>query len=138
MRSKLLTTIVSLITVLLMMTGCTQMVRHSNTLVFGTNTTWGVGVGQGADQTPKIDIGYNRQEVAMVPLFANTEADEGNLNPCGSSTSAPSTAATSTATAATSTATAATSTATTSSVPESSLVRDCMFVASNGGKDKDS
>lgn len=32
--------------------GCTQMTKHSNTLVFGTNTTVGVKIGQDANQTP--------------------------------------------------------------------------------------
>lgn len=82
MRSKFLIGILSATVLTTMTTSCTQMARHSNTLMFGTNTTFGVGVGQGADQTPKIDIGYNRQEVAIVPVLANTTANGGKLNPC--------------------------------------------------------
>lgn len=63
--------------------GCTQMTKHSNTLVFGTNTTVGVKIGQDANQTPTIEIGYGRQEAAFVPVLANTSVGaNGDLNPC--------------------------------------------------------
>lgn len=63
--------------------GCTQMTKHSNTLVFGTNTTVGVKIGQDANQTPTIEIGYGRQEAAFVPVLANTGVgSNGELNPC--------------------------------------------------------
>lgn len=62
---------------------CTQMTKHSNTLVFGTNTTIGIKVGQDANQTPSIEVGYNRQEAAFVPLLANTaEGENKELVPC--------------------------------------------------------
>ena len=62
---------------------CTQMTRHSNTLVFGTTTTIGVKVGQDASQTPTIEIGYGRQEAAFVPVLANTSVGTGgDLDPC--------------------------------------------------------
>lgn len=61
--------------------GCAQMTRHSNTLVFGTDTTLGVKLGQSASQAPAVEIGYNRQELAFVPVLANTEGDA-NLDPC--------------------------------------------------------
>jgi len=53
---------------------CSQMQKHSNMLVFGTNTSIGVNVGKDASQTPTIQIGINRQELALVPLLANTSA----------------------------------------------------------------
>lgn len=63
--------------------GCSQMIKHSNTMVFGTNTTIGLKVGRDAGQVPTVQIGYDRQEVAIVPLLANTEAgDRGELKPC--------------------------------------------------------
>lgn len=65
---------------------CAQMPRHSNTLVFGTNTTVGLGVGNDASSTPGIDIGFRRQEIALVPVLANTHVDSSGperlLNPC--------------------------------------------------------
>ncbi len=67
--------------------GCMQATRHSNTMVFGTNTNVGVKVGQNVNQVPEILIGYDRQEAVIMPLWANTEDDnEGNggnlLSPC--------------------------------------------------------
>lgn len=70
-------------TVALSLAACTQMTKHSNTLVFGTNTTLGVKVGQDANQTPTIEIGYGRQEAAFVPVLANTGVSTGgDLTPC--------------------------------------------------------
>ncbi|MBL4639737.1 MAG: hypothetical protein JKY57_04330 [Kordiimonadaceae bacterium] len=65
--------------------GCAQMTRHSNTLVFGTNTSIGVNVGTDATQTPTIQIGFQRQEAALVPLLANTSESGSNLVPCPAS-----------------------------------------------------
>ena len=68
------------------LTACTQMTKHSNTLVFGTNTSIGVNVGTNAAQTPTIQIGIQRQEVAIVPLLANTTTvTGGDLGPCSTS-----------------------------------------------------
>ncbi|NKB44803.1 MAG: hypothetical protein GKS03_11055 [Alphaproteobacteria bacterium] len=53
------------------LSACAEMPRHSNTLFFGTNTLIGLEIGQGATQTPGIDLGYKRQELAIVPLLAN-------------------------------------------------------------------
>jgi len=62
---------------------CSQMMKHSNTLVFTTNTSVGVNVGQDASQTPAVQIGFQRQEVAFVPVLANTAVGEnGDLVPC--------------------------------------------------------
>ena len=63
---------------------CTQMTKHSNTMVFGTNTSIGLSVGTGATQIPAIDVGYKRQEAVIMPLLANTDTkDEGKtLLPC--------------------------------------------------------
>ena len=58
------------------------MTRHSNTLVFGTNTSFGVKVGADATSTPGITVGYSRQEAVVIPVVANT-ADNGTvLAPC--------------------------------------------------------
>lgn len=65
--------------------GCVQATRHSNTMVFGTNTTFGIKVGTSTGETPKIVVGYDRQEAVIMPLVANASASKGNpkwLNPC--------------------------------------------------------
>jgi len=84
--------------------GCSQMPRHSNTLVFATDTTVGLKVGQSSSQLGTVEVGYSRQEVALVPLLANTEigSDKDILNPC-----------------------------------PTSAVKDCKFVATSKGADKD-
>ena len=73
------------------LSACSQMTKHSNMLVFGTNTSVGVNVGKDASQSPTIQIGINRQEVALVPLLANTkQSDKGQwgkeLEPCPANT----------------------------------------------------
>lgn len=64
--------------------GCVQATRHSNTMVFGTNTTFGIKVGTTTGETPKIVVGYDRQEAVIMPLVANATSDgERNLlQPC--------------------------------------------------------
>jgi hypothetical protein len=52
--------------------GCVQATRHSNTMVFGTNTSFGIKVGTDTAQVPSIVVGYNRQEAVVMPLVANT------------------------------------------------------------------
>lgn len=69
-----------------LLSGCVQMTRHSNTMIFGTNTTFGIKAGTGANQVPGITIGYDRQEAVIMPLVANTgEQGSGTnnlLSPC--------------------------------------------------------
>jgi hypothetical protein len=70
---------------LLMTGGCVQTTRHSNTLLFGTNTVVGLSVGTNANQIPSIEFGYTRQEAVVMPLLANTREhpNGGNLlSPC--------------------------------------------------------
>lgn len=68
---------------LVSLSGCVQMTRHSNTMVFGTSTTVGVKAGQNANQVPELIIGYDRQEAVIMPLLANTtEGSSGLLSPC--------------------------------------------------------
>lgn len=87
MHRRLYPHVAALIGASLLSTGCTQMTRHSNMLVFGTNTVIGARVGTAATQVPSIDIGYSRQEAALVPLVANVKSVEGKdgshyLVPC--------------------------------------------------------
>lgn len=56
----------------LALSGCVQATRHSNTMVFGTNTSFGIKVGTDVAQVPGIQVGYNRQEAVILPLLANT------------------------------------------------------------------
>lgn len=62
--------------------GCVQSVRHSNTMLFGTNTSFGIKVGTAPNQVPSITVGYDRQEAVIMPLVANV-ADNGEFQtPC--------------------------------------------------------
>lgn len=70
------------------LSGCATTPRHTNMLIFGTNTTGGLEVGTNANQVPRILFGYTRQEVVLMPLLANTRFQEsgdgsGRLVPCG-------------------------------------------------------
>ena len=64
--------------------GCVQATRHSNTMVFGTNTTFGIKVGAATGETPKIVVGYDRQEAVIMPLVANAKStgERNLLQPC--------------------------------------------------------
>jgi hypothetical protein len=62
--------------------GCVQATRHSNTMVFGTNTSLGIKVGTDTAQVPSINVGYERQEAVIMPLVANTEDDGTYQKPC--------------------------------------------------------
>jgi hypothetical protein len=76
---------ITLMTALMLASGCVQATRHSNTMVFGTNTSFGVKVGAGTGETPKIVVGYDRQEAVIMPLVANVAESGNNSNlliPC--------------------------------------------------------
>lgn len=69
------------------LSACAQTPKHTNTLMFATNTDWGVKVGTDEKQIPVIRIGFKRQEGAFVPVFANTSVDgDGEMIPCPSAT----------------------------------------------------
>lgn len=63
---------------------CTQMTRHSNTMLFGTQTKLGVDLGVDATNLPNLSIGYRRQEAVVMPLVANVQGTSkgGDLEPC--------------------------------------------------------
>jgi hypothetical protein len=76
----------------LLASGCTQTVRHTNTLLFATNTQIAISAGTSATAQPDITIGYKRQEAVVMPLVANYAPDPkepGKLVPCGNATSPP-------------------------------------------------
>ncbi|MCM0031888.1 hypothetical protein [Sandarakinorhabdus limnophila] len=82
MRGRFFRIISTAVMVGAMLSGCAQMTRHSNTLVFGTNTSFGIKVGTDAASTPGVTVGYSRQEAVVMPVVANT-ADNGNVQaPC--------------------------------------------------------
>lgn len=71
--------------------GCTQMTRHSNMIIFGTNTVVGVRVGVSATQVPSVDVGFNRQELVLMPVVANVDVDgQGHMKPCNVNGATPS------------------------------------------------
>lgn len=61
---------------------CAQATRHSNTLLFTTNTVGGLKLGVDEKQIPQILIGYTRFEGVFMPLVANTGVDGKRLTPC--------------------------------------------------------
>lgn len=78
---------VFLIATSLLASGCTQTVRHTNTLLFATNTQIAISAGTSATAQPDVTIGYKRQEAVVMPLVANVASGAGNadeLIPCGS------------------------------------------------------
>jgi uncharacterized cupredoxin-like copper-binding protein len=77
-------TIAVLISLPLLTTGCVQATRHSNMMIFGTNTSLGLKVGTDVAEVPGILVGYNRQEAVILPLVANTAGDKklNRLDPC--------------------------------------------------------
>lgn len=66
------------------LSGCVQATRHSNTMLFGTNTTFGLKAGTATGNVPEVVVGYDRQEAVIMPLVANVEGKgPGNrLSPC--------------------------------------------------------
>ena len=57
--------------------------KHSNTLIFGTNTKVAFDVSADAvTQTPSITLGYTRQEAVWMPLMPNVDRN-GKMVPCG-------------------------------------------------------
>lgn len=75
-----------------MAAGCAQTVRHTNTLLFATNTQIAISAGTSATAQPDVTIGYKRQEAVVMPLVANYAPDPkepGKLVPCGNATSPP-------------------------------------------------
>ncbi len=71
----------------LILPGCVQATRHSNTMVFGTNTQIGVRAGASAASVPEVSIGYARQEAVIMPLVANGLDDGKVQKPCDPSRS---------------------------------------------------
>ncbi|MFH1500017.1 MAG: hypothetical protein ABII82_19580 [Verrucomicrobiota bacterium] len=68
MKTQLL---IALVAPIVMLTGC----QHHDAIVFATNTQIGARIGVGVQQVPEIQVGFNRQEGALVPLYLATPDD---------------------------------------------------------------
>ncbi len=69
---KRLTVIFGILLAILMVSGCA--VKHSDVLVFGTNTNYGLTVAMTMpENTPHLNIGYKRQEAVWMPLAINAD-----------------------------------------------------------------
>lgn len=62
--------------------GCVQSTRHSNTMLFGTTTQFGIRAGTTPTSVPELNIGYSRQEAVVLPLVANDDDDGNTQRPC--------------------------------------------------------
>lgn len=61
---------------------CTSTPRHTNVLVFGTNTKVALDVSQDATSGVGVTLGYKRMEAVWMPLLPNQEsAKSGDLKP---------------------------------------------------------
>lgn len=81
MRSRLYRKFAAL-TVPFLASGCVQATRHSNTMLFGTNTQFGIRMGTTPTSVPEVNIGYSRQEAVVLPLVANVDDDGQTQKPC--------------------------------------------------------
>ncbi len=75
MRGRFLT----VVTLTIGLSGC---VSNPNTMVFGTNTTFGVSAGSGATSSPTIVVGYQRQEAVVMPLFVTKQWNKDGFVSC--------------------------------------------------------
>lgn len=63
---------ISLFIALALLAGCGSTPHHTNVMVFGTNTKFGLDASVNpAGGTPDFTVGYKRQEVVWMPLLAN-------------------------------------------------------------------
>lgn len=66
-----LPSLVLLMAACLALAGCTSTPRHTNTLIFGTNTVVGLNVAQESAASAGVIVGYKRQEAVWMPLLPN-------------------------------------------------------------------
>jgi hypothetical protein len=55
--------------------------QHYNSINFVTNTQFGAKIGVNAEKIPEIQVGYNRQEAARVPVYLMTTDDQLSASP---------------------------------------------------------
>lgn len=83
MRSRFLWKGTAAALIAIAMTGGCTTPHHSNALIFGTNTSFGIDIGQNATGTPTLVVGYRRQEAVFMPLVANAAfTQNGAPTPC--------------------------------------------------------
>jgi hypothetical protein len=80
MRGDLLVRLGFPVLAVLSMLGCSTAPKHTNTLIFGTNTKFALDVSQEPTGSLGVTLGYKRQEAVWMPLLANKN-DNGNLVP---------------------------------------------------------
>lgn len=82
MHRRFCRNVACLLTAAAAVTGCTTP-HHSNALIFGTNTSFGIDVGQTPTGVPSIVVGYRRQEAVFMPLVATEMFDANGIpTPC--------------------------------------------------------
>jgi hypothetical protein len=64
--------IASSITTVAAISGCSTP-RHTDLLIFGTNTQFGISASAEATANPGVSIGYRRQELVLMPLYVNAQ-----------------------------------------------------------------
>lgn len=71
---------------LTLLTGCESTPKHTNVLIFGTNTKVAFDISANpTTSTPSITLGYARQEAVWMPLLANRpDGSPADCNDCGS------------------------------------------------------
>lgn len=84
MRDRI-TGLISFFLTIAFLSGCSSTPEHTNVMVFGTNTKFGIDASiNPAGGTPDFTVGYKRQEVVWMPLLANvtkelpSQAADGN------------------------------------------------------------
>lgn len=80
MRRNLLSRLGLPFLVALSLLGCGSAPKHTNTLIFGTNTKVALDVSQEPTGSVGVTLGYKRQEAVWMPLLANKDSS-GNLIP---------------------------------------------------------
>jgi len=60
--------------ILFLLFGCATP-KHSNTLIFGTNTKFALDVSADTSGSPSVTVGYKRQEAVWMPLLANKDKE---------------------------------------------------------------
>lgn len=84
MRRSVLSSGAALILTVGLLAGCSTP-KHTNTLVFGTNTKFAIDVSEDPTGALGITLGYKRQEAVWMPLIAN-ETKDGTPAKCTSDT----------------------------------------------------
>lgn len=80
MRQRTLAKKMSFAALAMLINGCANTPRHSNTLIFGTDTKFALDVSQDTTGGVGVTLGYKRHEAVWMPLMANIDSS-GTLIP---------------------------------------------------------